>query len=130
MRDFPTRTNRRIVAAAVAHDPLNPTIIERVKAEKREAEAHAKGQAKVGRHEGMYDYVQFLRCLLFWLMGRVKPRNCECFQLFRHRSDGISCEPRWVFDPGTPAAFDAGGEKTEGVKPERSSCIVPPGAPR
>jgi hypothetical protein len=92
--------------AAVAQDS-HATIIERIKAEKREAETRAKAQAKIGRHEGMHDYVQLLTCLLFWLMARVKARNCSCFELFRPLTESLVSQG--VFDPGTLAAFDAGG---------------------
>lgn len=65
-------------------------VMELVKAEKRAAEAAWKREPPLSdarRH--MWDYTQPLRCLLFWLTRKRKPRNCTAFPAFRPLTESL-----------------------------------------
>jgi len=80
-------------------------LLERLKAEKREAEACWKRGAPLSeRRDRMYHYTQQLRCLLFWLVRKRKPRNCESFLQFRGLTESLVRQG--VFPPATLAAFE------------------------
>jgi hypothetical protein len=91
---------------AVANDELS-VLIERTKAEKREAEGCAKALAKLGIRVGLFEYVEHLRCLLFWIYRKTKARNCSCFQLFRPLTESLVNEG--LFDPSLMDAFEPEG---------------------
>lgn len=81
-------------------------VMEVVKAEKRVAEAAWKREPALSdarRH--MWDYTQSLRCLLFWLTCRKKPRNCTAFAAFRPLTESLV--RRGTFPASSLAVFDA-----------------------
>ncbi|HZK79852.1 MAG TPA: hypothetical protein VFC46_02270 [Humisphaera sp.] len=89
--------------ACVMNEAL-PAIIEKAKAEKRAAEARAKDLPLGEFRDGMYAYVQRLHGLLFWFFGRIRPRNCDCFQLFRPITQSLVS--KGVLDPDVLEAFE------------------------
>jgi len=79
-------------------------VIEHVKAEKRAAEACCKREPPLSEAcRRMYAYAQSLRCLLFWLFRKTKPRNCTAFPLFRPLTEALVRQG--VFPPTALAAF-------------------------
>ena len=89
----------------VVHGLPLADVIERVKAEKREAEVQWKHEPPLSEaRDRMYAYAQSLRCLLFWLMRKTMPRNCKAFPLFRPLTDALIRQG--VFPPSALAAFD------------------------
>ena len=81
-------------------------VMDRVKAEKREAEAAWKRAPPMsGEFQHMWDYTQLLRCLLFWLTRQKKPRNCTAFPKFRPLTESLI--RHGTFPAAALAAFDA-----------------------
>ena len=91
---------------AVADDQLS-VLIEKSKTEKREAEGRAKALAKLGIRVGLFEYVQHLRCLMYWIHRKTKPRNCSCFQLFRPLTRSLVNQG--LFAPSLMDAFEPEG---------------------
>ena len=74
----------------VVHDLPLPEVVDQIKSEKRAAEASWKQAPRLSeRRNEMWDYTQSLRCLLFWLTRRKKPRNCKYFPAFRPLTESL-----------------------------------------
>ena len=76
--------------AALRERPL-AEILAKLKLEKHAAEVLAKRLVPAAEAYRLFDYVQSIRCLIYWLNshGRKRPSGCEEFPLFRPLAESL-----------------------------------------